>query len=216
MKIKIFGCSFMAGTDLLSNELVWPALIARDMGLEVENFAFPGIGNLRIMESVLNHADPDSFNIIGWSWIDRFDFLSCTTETWATLRPVLDHELAPFYFKHYHGQYRDMLTNLAYVTAAIDFLEHAKCQFLMTAIDRLMFESVRQDWHPPGAVHAMQTRVVPYITWFEKMTFLEWAKDQSFDISTSLHPLELAHRAAADLMRQDNKLASLCLTSDRG
>jgi hypothetical protein len=212
MKIKIFGCSFMAGTDLASTECVWPALIARDLGLEVENFAFPGIGNLRIMESVLNNADPDSLHIIGWSWIDRFDVLPCTTETWATLRPVLDHELAPLYFKHYHGQYRDMLTNLAYVTAALDFLERAKCRFVMTVIDRLMFESVQQEWHPPGAVHAMQTRVISHVSWFQEQTFLQWARTNHHAVSSSLHPLESAHRAAADIMLPSvqTALSSLC------
>jgi len=201
MKIKIFGCSFMAGTDLSSADLVWPSVIARDLDMQTENFAEPGIGNLRIMESVLLHADPDSINIIGWTWIDRFDVLPSATETWTTLRPVLDHKLAEHYFRYFHGQYRDMLTNLAYITAAIDHLERSNAPFLMTVMDNLLFESVRAEWHPPAAVHSMQSHVIPYVSWFDDMTFLQWARLHQFEISPTLHPLEPAHESAASIMQ---------------
>jgi hypothetical protein len=209
MKIKIFGCSFMAGTDLSSADLVWPSVIARDLGMQAENFARAGIGNLRIMESVLLHADPDSINIIGWTWIDRFDVLPSTTETWATLRPVLDHELAEHYFRYFHGQYRDMLTNLAYITAAIDHLERSNAPFLMTVMDNLLFESVRAEWHPPAAVHSMQSRVKPHVTYFDQKTFLQWARHNQFPISATLHPLESAHQAAADLIKKTDERFSV-------
>lgn len=190
----------MAGTDLASTDLVWPARIAHQLGCEVENFAEPGIGNLRIMESVLAHADADSINVVGWTWIDRFDIMPSTTETWATLRPVLDHDLAEHYFRDLHGQYRDMLTNLAYITAAIDFLKQSRAKCLMTVMDRLLFESVRPDWHPPAAVRALQCMVSPHISWFDSQTFLEWARHQGHCVSSTLHPLESAHEAGAKIM----------------
>lgn len=201
MKIKIFGCSFMAGTDLVSSHLVWPAQIAQDLGLAWENFAEPGIGNLRIMESVLTHADARSINVIGWTWIDRFDVMPSSTESWATLRPVLDHALAPVWFRDYHGQYRDMLTNLAYMTTAIDFLQQSRAPFIMTVTDRLLFEPVQAEWHVPAAVQALQSRVAPCVSWFEDMTFLEWSRSRGHDVSTRLHPLESAHSAAAGFFK---------------
>lgn len=200
MKIKIFGCSFMAGTDLGSPHCAWPAVIAQRLGCDHENYAKPGIGNLRILESVLEQATADSVNIIGWSWIDRFDVMPSSTESWATLRPVLDHELADHYFRWFHGQYRDMLTNLTYLTTAIDFLERIGAPFVITVIDNLLFETVQPEWHSPRAVDALQCRVRPYVKYFEGQTFLEWARACEFEISSALHPLESAHAAAAAVM----------------
>jgi len=35
---------------------------------------------------------------------------------------------------------------------------------------------------------------------FENLTFLEWCKSKKFELSPTWHPLEPAHRAAADYM----------------
>lgn len=200
MKIKIFGCSFMAGTDLVHTDLVWPAQIAQQLGCDWENFAAPGIGNLRIMESVLTHADSSSMNVIAWTWIDRFDVMPSATESWITLRPVLDHDLADHYFRFFHGQYRDMLTSLTYLALTIDFLQRENAPFVITVIDNLLFETVQPGWHSPLAINALQCHVRPHVHYFDGLTFLQWARAHKFDISPTLHPLGTAHTAAAAVM----------------
>jgi len=152
------------------------------------------------MERVLSHADQHSINVISWTWIDRFDYCPAMSEQWQTLRPVLDHAHAEHYFRHLHGQYRDMLTSLSHISTAVDHLERRGMPYLMTAMDLLIFDPVSPQWHQPHAVAAMQDHLRPKISLFEGSTFLQWARQQGFAVSTTWHPLQDAHTAAACLM----------------
>jgi hypothetical protein len=118
MRLKSFGCSFIFGSDLadskkhlddhnqaVPSQSTWPALLASNLQLPYECFASPGSGNFKILEKVLTQAatDTDSIFVIGWTFIDRYDYLVKTYtqghfdpvnhEFWATLRPS-DYETA--------------------------------------------------------------------------------------------------------------------------
>ena len=148
----------MSGCDLQSPEHSWPALIAQDLSLRCRNYSRAGIGNLKILESILAFAKPTSLCIIGWTWIDRFDFINSTNENWETLRPSLDHPHANEYFKNLHSQHKDILTSLIYISQAIDYLKENNIPFLMTCVDRLLFDSVDTKWHDPRPVEALQKK----------------------------------------------------------
>lgn len=196
MKLRSFGCSFIYGSDLNCQTSTWPALVAKFLDLEYVCHAVPGSGNLQIMESVFRYFQPGDICVIGWTWIDRFDFIDVETEKWQTLRPALDHEHAGYYYKNLHSQYRDMLTNLCYIKATVDFLHRET--YLMTAMDSLLFEKIQPSWHDPTAVSNLQHYVEPHIKNFQGQNFLDWSRNNNFEISQKWHPLEHAHRAAAD------------------
>lgn len=198
MILRSFGCSFIYGTDLSSPARTWPRLIASNLGLPYQCHAWPGIGNLQIMESILRSVQPGDLCIVNWTWIDRFDFVDSTQELWHTLRPALDHDHAAYYYRHLHSQYRDMLTNLIYIKTAVDFLQVQDCGFLMTAMDSLLFECVQAEWHDPAATNYLQQQVKPHIKDFDGLDFLNWSRGRGFAVSESWHPLEQAHGAAAD------------------
>jgi hypothetical protein len=198
MKLSGYGCSFIYGTDLSSTESTWPAIIARRLGYDYACHANPGSGNLQIMESVLKHGLDDDFSVMSWTWIDRFDLINSDTESWETLRPVLDHEHAEYYFKNIHSQYRDMLTNLTYINTAMDFLISNNKKFLMTFMDHLILEKIHPNWHDPLPIHYLQQKIIPYLKTFDGYTFLEWSRNHGFPVSDSWHPLEDAHQAAAE------------------
>lgn len=200
MKLTGYGCSFVYGSELCSPDAAWPALIAQDLGYDYRCAAQPGCGNLQILQQILQHARDDDISIINWTWIDRFDFVDCSTEKWETLRPALDHPHAEYYFKNIHSQYRDMLTNLIYVNTALDFLVSNHKKFVMTCMDQLMLETVQPNWHDPDAVDYLQNKIRPHLCWFDGKDFLDWSRDQGFAISEKWHPLEAAHQAAARLM----------------
>lgn len=215
MRLKSFGCSFIFGTDLSDHdknplrpfsELTWPAHLARHLGLQYECFARPGSGNLQIAERVLSHlTDPEPcFYVIGWTWIDRFDFTNCNIENdpkqaqwnnWTTLMPVDTSDLARTYYKDLHSEYRDKLTSLMQIKLVTDALIQRKQLFLMTYMDELMFD---QRWNHTPAVLDLQQAVRPLMTDFEQQTFLDYSRRKGFEISATLHPLESAHRAAAE------------------
>ena len=199
MIVKSFGCSFIYGSDLQDRCQTWPALLAQHHGADYQCYAFPGTGNLRIAESVLNAlADPTPcVYIIGWTWIDRFDYVDADSDGWHTVLPVDTGTHAEYYYRHFHSQYRDKLTTLIHIKSAQDAVQAAGHQLIMTCQDQLIFES---QWHRSPAVDLLQNSIRPNVTWFENQTFLNWARSHNYEISPAWHPLEQAHRAAADLI----------------
>jgi hypothetical protein len=207
MMLKSFGCSFMFGTDLpddnrtgghaIYSRLTWPAWISRKLSMRYYSYARPGAGNLRILEQVLTQAATNErdFFVIGWTWIDRFDYQE--NDAWRTILPVETDERAKFYYRNLHSEYVDKLKTLAYIRTAVDVLEQKNIPFLMTYMDPLMFD---RTWHATPAVTDAQDRIQPYMTEFNGDTFLNWSKRNGHEISNTSHPLESAHRAAADVI----------------
>lgn len=196
MKLKSFGCSFFAGTDLGDLLQAWPALVAQHLELDYECFAAPGVGNLYILHQILEEIDREpAIYFVNWSWIDRFDYLDSYDNRWQTLRPNETGVAAQTYYRDLHSQYRDKLTNLIYVQTAIDALIARKQKFVMTAMDNLLFET---EWHCDHAISKIQQHIAPHIASFEGYNFLDWSRQHNFAESSNWHPLESAHRAAAD------------------
>ena len=130
MILKSFGCSFIFGTDLADDGsgtdsarysyLTWPSLLAKDLNYEYDCFARPGIGNFRILESILTQSTKNTpaVFVIGWTWIDRFDYTIPATgrfnyrdlvasDVWKTVMPVDNTTVAENYYRDLHSQLRD-------------------------------------------------------------------------------------------------------------
>lgn len=198
MKIQSFGCSFLAGDELDDPAQTWPAIIADRLSLGHENHSRGGSGNLHILNQILTHAGTGCICVINWTYIDRFDFCSFKTEQWETLRPVLDHEHAKFYFQNLYGQYRDMLSSLIYVKTAVDFLNQQHIPFVMTYMDYLLFETVDPGWHDPTGIRYLQECIGPDVSNFSGKNFLDWSRANGFSIGKKSHPMDQAHHSAAD------------------
>jgi len=214
MKIKSFGCSFAFGSELslvdqesdkisgFPSTSTWPLLMANHYQVDFENYAWPGIGNLRILEQVLTQAELDdpAFFIIGWTWIDRFDYIAHENETWNTLRPGDNTELHKIYYKKLYNQYHTMLTNASYISTAINILNNKNIPFCMTLMDTTLFDAIDPNWQDPYALRIVQRAIKPYITWFDNMDFLSWSRQHNYPISDAWHPLDEAHIAACKYM----------------
>jgi hypothetical protein len=215
MELKSFGCSFIFGSDLhddgvftarpTASQHTWPALIAKKLNYQYQCYARPGAGNLQIMEQVLNQcadSNPAVF-VIGWSWIDRFDYYNAhwdpqkSLSPWKTIMPITQDNFANTYYRDLHSEYQDKLTNLAYIKLVLDTLQQKNIPFVMTYMDRLLFD---QRWHVTPAVTYLQNYVESAMTLFDSQTFLEYSRSNNFKISAQLHPLEQAHAAGAEVM----------------
>ena len=209
MNVKSFGCSFIFGTDLAddghnkkfpsASSSTWPALFAKDLNCQYHCYAKPGSGNLQILERLLGQTvniDKDLF-IVGWTWIDRFDYNNRDNDQWKTIMPIDSDSLAKTYYRDIHSQYRDKLTSLMSIKLAIDTLKQKDCPFIMTYMDELIFET---EWHTSPAISDLQDYVRPYMVKFDNLNFLEWSQKNGHTISKTMHPLESAHIAAADYM----------------
>ena len=209
MILKSFGCSFIFGTDLhddgrhlrrpTASQHTWPALIAKKRSWEYRCCARGGSGNTQISERVLSQValNETAFFIVGWTWIDRFDYTSGERDAWSTVMPIDTDEKAKIYYRDLHSQFRDKFTSLCAIKLAIDSLKQKNLPFLMTYMDDLLFET---EWHTSPAIMDLQNYVRPYLTNFQEKNFVEWSQDQGFEISATMHPLEPAHAAAAELM----------------
>lgn len=201
MELKSFGCSFIHGTDLADakgnhpSQSTWPALIAKNLGWNYCCHARGGVGNLQILETVLKHVEKEpAFFVIGWTWIDRFDYTT-TDDQWRSILPNDLGEIPDYFYRNLHSQYRDKITSLIHIKLAIDALSEHGHQFVMTYMDTLLFET---EWHASPATIYLQSKVRPHMQNFQGKTFLDWSRDHDFEISDRWHPLETAHAAAAD------------------
>ena len=211
MEVKSFGCSFIYGSDLQDDPRgfgflrgsrhAWPALISKKINLRHKCYAKPGIGNLQIAETILKEIDKEpSIFIIGWTWIDRFDYTSIL-DTWQTISPMPRSKHSEFYYKNLHSQYCDKLTSLIAINSTLELLKNSNHKFIMTYQDELLFET---KWHTSAAIETLQKNIQPHMTTFNGKTFLDWSRDCGYKISPKMHPLEDAHRAAADLIESYN------------
>jgi hypothetical protein len=218
MNLKSFGCSFIFGSELANDgqhlpvpvptpsNFTWPAHLAQHLKYNYQCYARPGSGNLQIAERALSHAITvdNSMFVVGWTWIDRFDYTNSNISNnpqasqwlnWRTIMPVDTTDLAKIYYQGLHTEYRDKLTTLMSIKLVIDTLNQKNIPFLMTYQDNLMFD---QQWHITPAVTDLQEYILPYMTTFDNLNFVDWSKKNGYPITKIGHPLEVAHRAAGD------------------
>lgn len=213
MMLKSFGCSFIFGTELhddgyggpyaTPSQHTWPALLAKDLGYDYQCHARPGSGNLQILEKLLNQlTNEPTLYVIGWTWIDRFDYINPINNAWKTITPTDTDDRATYYYKNLHSQYRDKFTSLTAIKIAIDLLNAKNAKFIMTYMDDLMFET---NWHLNAGVANLQQQIKPYLHNFDGDNFLEWSRKKGFPIGTrGKHPLEQAHQSAFELIKSYN------------
>ena len=219
MQVKSFGCSFIFGSELADeilnldikhhrsyfagSQLTWPCIVAKNYGYQYNTYARPGSGNLQILERLSSHfagpVNDDVCCVVGWTWIDRFDYFTESSQwlglPWATLMPIDTTETAKIYYRVLHSEIKDKFTNLLYIKQAIDLLKEKSIPFIMTYMDHLLFDT---RWNTTPAVTELQNYVKPYMTTFDGLNFQEWTKKNNFPISEIGHPLEQAHQSAAE------------------
>lgn len=206
MKLKSFGCSFIFGSELhddgwggryaTPSKHTWPALWAQRLDLPYECYARPGAGNVRIAEQVLNQiaTGEPAIYVIGWSWIERFDFISRVTDEWRTITAWDSDDVAQSYYRDMHSQYLDKVQSLCQVNLVLQQLHHHGCKFYMTYMDDLLLET---QFHLSPAMRLLQEQIGPHLNSFDGHNFLEWSRLHNFAIGTKgKHPLEDAHQAA--------------------
>lgn len=218
MNLKSFGCSFIYGSELSDETLwipnkrpakhsflTWPANLARHLNYDYLCYARPGAGNLQIAERALTHlaTNEHALYIIGWSFIDRFDYFDVIGtdkwlgHPWRTLMPIDTNSVSKAYYQDFHSEMRDKLTTLMSIRLVIDTLKQKNCPFIMTYMDDLMFD---KKWNTTPAITDLQDYVQPYMTTFDGLTFQQWTKKNGYPITKIGHPLEAAHAAAGELM----------------
>jgi hypothetical protein len=148
-------------------------------------------------------TNEQSFFVIGWTYIDRFDYVNTVNPgkfpgmPWSTLMPIDTDDVAETYYRDLHSEIRDKLATLMSIRVVVDTLRQKNCPFIMTYMDDLILD---QRWNTTPAITDLQEYIRPHMTTFEGMNFQQWSKKNGHAITDAGHPLESAHCAAGELM----------------
>jgi hypothetical protein len=94
------------------------------------------------------------------------------------------------------------LQNLIWICTAVDALQNIGAKFCMSYMDDLVLDDT---WNVNTGMLYLQQKVRPYLKQFDGCNFLDWSKKNNFAIGQiGNHPLEAAHRAAADYFLNHN------------
>jgi hypothetical protein len=111
--------------------------------------------------------------------------------------------------KHFITTIQDSALHDSYTSAAAvlqlqDFLTLRGIPHLFTYVDKSALNGIATDAHSnPGSTYLNSVRSqINFDSWYKfpnNLGFLEWARNNNYEFATS-HPLESAHRDAADLI----------------
>ena len=213
-KIIAFGDSFTWGTDLKDcnntySKSVWPALLASHLGLVYDCRALGGISNQSILRHVLINLDygiltPDTFVVINWTWLNRWDLFDFTVSDvaknqdwnhgWNTVLPSESlSKQHKFYLNHIQSALTEKFETLKNIFIVSELLTKHNIKFLMTCVDETL---VDQEHFFPEYVDILYKHTTDNFLWFDNYGFYSWAKNNGYAISKGWHPLEEAHQAA--------------------
>ena len=170
----------------------WPALIAKNLGIEYDCRTVGGRGNHWISMSVSDELEKhrDALFIINWSWFERFDYIDIETGLWTVTHPRHNQKLDHYFYKNIDSDRWNLHRNLQQIHSTICLLEQNKMDFIMTCLDPMIYTKA-------NPVKPLQDQVLHRVINFYGHTFLEWAKHKNFEIGPNGHPLEKAHIEAA-------------------
>jgi len=221
MKLLASGCSLIYGSELSdegtgtgehSNQ-TYPALLAKHLDLEYECVACPGYGNDSITRSIIEHcSDNIGFVVVNWSYFDRYEY--CHRENgWQNLGAVTNtkhpcyHDLnilSKAFFAYLSPDYT-YYKYLAEIVLLQGVLQNKKIPYLFTTTESGLFEYDRFQ----KCRNLLDTiNFDQWYMWIEnnkKIGFCEWASKSGFAIGPESHPLEEAHQAAFELIKEKVK-----------
>ena len=187
----------------------WSALLAKELNLNYICHAKPGCSNetiiRKLMQYIPNITSKDVI-IINWTFIDRWDFVDPDKlpieSRWVSITPTSNKKtnFEKFYFKYIQSELLYKWQTLKNIYFAITLLQNKNINFLMTCNDKLILDD---RWHAPSYIKNMQNEIKNYIVWFEELGFNDWCTDHNFPRGDRNHPLEEAHIAAFEYIKDN-------------
>lgn len=182
-----------------ASQSTWPALVSKDLNIPYECYAISGASNQTILRQLLTHLDnltADDLVVIGWTFIDRWDFYY--NDEWVTIRPDTEHEVSKIYFKYVQSELWDKWETLKSISLVQTLLKERGINFLMTCQDTLINDA---NYNIDTYIDTLRNIVRNDIVWFDNCGFNEWAK--GYPRGKNGHPLEEAHQAAFEYIREN-------------
>ena len=193
----------MAGSELKNPNTTWPALFAKQHGLDYQCLARPGHTSqfvLRTLFDTLHTETEPCFFVIHWPSAIRFEYVDRDCDIWIQIGPnaVLHDnqysaDVQKLYYQHINSLLGDKWNNLLLIYSAVQALAQTPHCWAMTTVDDFLFDT---DFHNPSYVEFLQQHCQDQVHCFDGMTFLQWSDHNGFARGPGGHPIEQAHQRA--------------------
>lgn len=230
------GDSFIYGSELADcidsygkeqvSQLTYPALIAKETGMEYECVARPGYSNGAIRRTVMTACEQCNnidLVIVSWSFTGRYEFRINKEwqqiSSWTAIDDIKEIEKRfqfdnPIVLKHHADELaqakqsglnnfaRWLYTNTDYIAEVYDTLSNIVMlqQYLTLNDIPYIFTAVDRKSVDvvvdDESVQTLQNQLSKLWGWFDNKGFYTWAQDNKFPFATT-HPREEAHIEAA-------------------
>lgn len=237
-KLIAGGDSFIYGSELVDcidsqgqeqvSQLTYPALIAKEAGMDYVCVARPGYSNSAIRRTVMNACeqhDDIGLVIVSWTFNGRYEFRFnnewSQISSWTVVDDIkeIEHKFQfdnPIVLKHHADELvkarqsglsdfaRWFYTNTDYLTETYDTLSNIVMlqQYLELNNIPYIFTAVDRNSIDvtvnDESISTLQKQLGKLWGWFDNKGFYTWAQDMNFPFATT-HPREQAHIEAAHI-----------------
>ena len=222
------GDSFIWGSELADcrhcrygysgySKQTFSALLAHQANMQYACAAYPGNANnaiSRMAIDMLNNIQEDKFLLVEWTYPQRYEFR--INDEWVSVNSwhTAAKEFSESYFKHAgDSEYFELYA----VLKEIVFLQHY-CQvnnipYMFMTADNHFYEHENYARRQDAGLNNLYNQI-DWDKWFlfkpgieENETraprgFYQWAIENKYIVGPQGHPLEEAHRAAAELIKE--------------
>lgn len=150
-KAYIFGCSHAAGSELFDHDIdreylaSYPALLAKDLGHDIENHAIPGGSNdaiFRALFEVSPHIRSDDMIVFCWTVASRAEIWSADDQQYLAFAPgcMKFHRLEPHAVARQGRFYGELIKDH---TGWMDFQRRWQMRFLDSQLRNEQLQDIR-------------------------------------------------------------------------
>ena len=224
MIIVAAGDSFVWGSELADSpngaansysRRTYPALLAQQAGLDYVCAAYPGNANNAITRTAIATLDQtkNAVLIANWTYPQRREFYFGNQWSSITSWHTAHEEFSKSYFQHVgDSEYYEVYSVLKEIVMLQHYCEINHVPYLFTTADNHFYQREQYDRTHDSYIDSLYRQINwNNWFWFEPGTapdevcaprgFYQWAIENKYTCGPQGHPLEQAHQAAANLMK---------------
>jgi hypothetical protein len=219
------GDSFTWGSELADSphggpngysRSTYPALLAQQADLEYVCAAYPGSANNAIsrmaIDAVSKYENP--FLFVTWTYPQRSEFWF--KDSWVSLNSwhTTQKEFSQEYFKHVgNSEYYELYSTLKEIVYLQNFCHAKQIPYMFTTADNTFYQHENYFRSKDQSLENLHN-VIDWNRWFwfsngtkanetpAPRGFYQWAVENKYTVGPQGHPLEEAHRDAAELIKE--------------
>jgi len=218
------GDSFIWGSELADSlhggpngysRNTFPALLAKEYGIEYVCAAYPGLANNAISRKVISVCNKDTILLVNWTYPQRAEFRFgkewISINSWHTVQKHFSEE----YFKYVgNNEYYEIYSILKEILFLQQYCEINKIPYIFLTADNHFYQHENYFRNQDQDIDNLYNQIIwSNWYWFPPGTeinetqaprgFYQWATENKYNMGLQGHPLEDAHKDAANLIKEN-------------